>query len=90
MGQSRTIDVVLYSDGPTPGPWTVAAYDLAALENKPAALDLRLDRTTGGNGDVLQLTITPLQVEPYGIAAFYVGNGQGGRSTVWVGLVSTE
>ncbi|HEY8040662.1 MAG TPA: hypothetical protein VIF15_12740 [Polyangiaceae bacterium] len=87
VGQSRTIDVDLYSDGPT-GPWKVEALDLATLEKKPAALGLQLDRATGANGDVLHLTITPLQTESYGIEAFYLGSGLAGRSTLWVGLVS--
>jgi hypothetical protein len=90
VGQSQTIDIVLYSDGPTTAPWNVEALDLATLESKPAALDLQLDATSGKNGDVLHLTIKPLQAEPNGIEAFYVASALGGRSTLWVGLVSNQ
>jgi hypothetical protein len=88
LGQSRTIDVQLYSDGPTEGPWTIAPFDLAMLQNKPPALDLSLDAQSGSNGDVVHLTITPLQAGPGGLEAFYVANELGGRETLWVGLVS--
>jgi hypothetical protein len=90
VGQPRTIDVALYSDEPTSGPWAVEAFDVAALAGKPAALDMKLDRTAGSNGDVLHLTITPLATNPYGIEAFYIGNRLSARTTLWVGLVSNE
>jgi hypothetical protein len=90
VGQTRTIQVDLYSDAPTAGPWKVEALDLATLQNKPAALRLQLDATSGKNGDVLHLTITPLQAEPNGLEAFYVGSGLQGRSALWVGLVSNQ
>jgi len=90
VGQSKTIDVDLYSDAPTAGPWTVEALDVATLAKKPAALDLKLDAASGKNGDVLHLTITPLQAGPNGLETFYVGSGLQGRSTLWVGLVSNQ
>jgi len=90
LGQSQTIDVVLYSDRPTAAPWQVEALDLATLESQPAALDLQLDATSGKNGDVLRLTIKPLQAESNGLEAFYVASTLQGRSTLWVGLVSNQ
>jgi hypothetical protein len=90
VGQSRTIDVDLYSDAPTAGPWQVEALDLATLQKKPAALDLKLDAASGKNGDVLHLTITPLQAGTKNLEAFYVGSGLQSRSTLWVGLVSND
>lgn len=90
VGQSRTIDVALYSDAPTGGPWKVEALDPAALANQPAALDLKLDAASGQNGDVLHLTITPLREGPNGLESFYVGSALQGRSTLWVGLVSNQ
>ena len=90
LGQSRTIDVDLYSDAPTAGPWTVEALDVATLQGKPAALQLSLDAASGENGDVLHLTITPLQQGTGGLESFYVASGLSGRSSLWVGLVSNE
>jgi len=88
LGQSRTISVDLYSDASTGGPWTVEALDVATLEGKPAALRLSLDAPSGENGDVLHLTITPLQQGTGGLESFYVASGLKGRSSLWVGLVS--
>ncbi len=58
-GQSRTIDVHLFSDAPT-GDWLVTALDPQAQAGGPPMLAFSLDRATGNNGDVLRLTITPL------------------------------
>lgn len=90
VGQSRTIEVDLYSDAPTAGPWNVEALDPAALAQQPAALDLKLDAASGQNGDVLHLTITPLRQGPNGLESFYLGSGVQGRSTLWVGLVANQ
>jgi hypothetical protein len=57
-GQSRTVDVHLYSDAPT-APWRVTAVDPLATGGQEPTLDFTLDRATGGNGDVLRLTIHP-------------------------------
>jgi hypothetical protein len=90
LGQSRTIDVDLYSDAPTGGPWQVQALDVATLEGKSAALHLSLDASSGSNGDVLHLTITPLQQGTGGLESFYVASGLSNRSSLWVGLVANE
>ena len=59
LGTSKTLDVQLYSDAPTSGPWTVTAYDYNALINSGAArLTFSFDGATGSNGDTLHLTIT--------------------------------
>ena len=90
LGQSRTIEVQLYSDAPTSDPWKVEALDVATLQGKPALLKLSLDASTGSNGDVLHLTITPLQQGTGGLESFYVGSALQGRSSLWVGLVSND
>ena len=58
VGMSKTVEVDLYSDGPA-ADWTVAAFDVASKFAKaPAELSFSFDRTTGHDGDKLQLTIT--------------------------------
>jgi hypothetical protein len=60
IGQSRTIDVNLFSAGPTKGPWTVSAFDYDAyFLHGGLGLGLALDTNQGANGDTLHLTITP-------------------------------
>jgi len=65
VGQSKTIDLQLWSEAPTSGEWTVTAYDLNDyLGFGKKHVDLALDKTTGKNGDVLKLTITVLSKDP--------------------------
>ena len=90
VGQTRTIEVDLYSDAPTNGPWNVQAADLGKLAKKAPLLDLSLDRATGQNGDKLNLTITPLQSNTYGIEVFFLVSSLAGRESIWVGLVGNE
>jgi hypothetical protein len=65
LGQSKTIDVTLFSAAPTAGKWSVRAYTLEQVLNQTNSnLVLSLDRTTGANGDVLHLTLTPRAANP--------------------------
>jgi hypothetical protein len=57
MGQTKTVDVTLFSLGPMPGPWRVTAYDYGYLLGGPANLELSLDQRSGQNGDTLHLSI---------------------------------
>jgi hypothetical protein len=86
VGESRTIEIDLFSDAPS-APWTVSAFDIAALRGAPAELTLSLDRTSGQNGDKLQLTITALSSNPRGFSAFLLQSSSGGVNTFWPGLV---
>jgi hypothetical protein len=65
IGTSQTIDVDLYSEAATSGPWKVTAFDYNALVNRGAArLSFSFDSDTGQNGDTLHLTITASSVDP--------------------------
>jgi hypothetical protein len=89
IGSSKTIDVDLYSDGPTSGPWQVAAVDLSSafFGSAQPALSFQFDKTEGQNGDTLHLTITALAMGPVGAAPFWVTSTIGSVSKVWVGVV---
>ena len=65
LGQSKTIDVTLYSGGPTKNTWAVTAvdYDYWVRGGSPT-LDLLLDKSEGRNGDTIHLTITPKKADP--------------------------
>ena len=62
VGATRTIDVVLKSNGATSGPWTVRAWDESYYLGGTANTTTALDVSTGSDGDVLHLTI---QVNSY-------------------------
>ena len=87
VGEQRTIDVDLYSDAPTSGPWTVEALDISAIQGGSPSLDFSWDRTTGVNGEKLHLTITPLKANQYKAEIFFVRSVLDGQEALWVGIV---
>lgn len=85
-GQSRTIDVRLFSDAPTAA-WQVRAIDPSASQGGPPLLDLSLDHGSGQNGDVLHLTIRPL-FDEVGVTALYeLDSTQQGTTEAWYGEI---
>ena len=59
---------------------------------QPATLALALDRSSGVNGEILHLTITPQSAGQFGAGIFVLMSGQGGGAPPnwWLGLVSTQ
>jgi len=88
-GASKTIEVDLYSDADTGGPFTVAASDaLATSYGLPTSMDFQWDRTQGVNGEKLHLTITVTRASILaGVHAFAITSTLGDRQAVWPGLV---
>ena len=90
VGKSKTIEVDLYSDMPTSGPWTVGTVDLVAQYfNQPASLTFKWDKTSGQNGDRLNLTITVTSAQPLfgGGHPFIITSTLGSKVNEWAGLV---
>ncbi|HEX7600658.1 MAG TPA: hypothetical protein VF316_03590, partial [Polyangiaceae bacterium] len=89
VGQSKTIPLALYSDGPTNGPWTVTAQALAHGGSGGAPVTLALDKSSGQNGDIINLTITAKTAITSTSAAvtILVTSQLGSRKNTWVGLV---
>jgi hypothetical protein len=94
VGMSKTIDVDLFSDAATSGPWTVTANDtIAALGGGSPLLQLSLDRNTGVNGEKLHLTIQVLKAGKHNTESFLLksqlnGTSQlNGAENVWIGIV---
>lgn len=88
VGQSKQVELDLYSDAPTSGPWTVSAIDyLSVYRGAPATLSFAFDKTTGRNGDVIQMTITVNKKGAGGVEPFWIQNTLGTQTTVWLGVV---
>jgi hypothetical protein len=87
---TKTINVDLYSDGPTSGPWTVNAFDSAEIMGGPTALSFTWDKTTGQNGDTLHLTITTIADPPQKGEAFVIESTLGATTNAWIGLVQVD
>jgi hypothetical protein len=81
----RTIALRLYSDGPTAGPWSIRLVDRYAAFNQPAALSLKLDKTTGQNGEIVHLTIQAVDLPVHRSADFFIYSTLGGRDALWIG-----
>jgi hypothetical protein len=94
LAASKTIEVDVFSDGPTGAPATVGALDFASSQTP--TLGFAWDQTTGSNGDKLHLTITvntPARpawngAHPFVIYTSYTA-GQPGSTVmrVWPGIV---
>jgi hypothetical protein len=89
IGTSKTIELDLYSDAPTSGPWTVSAIDLSStfFGATSPALSFSFDKTSGQNGDKLHLTITALAAGPLGASPFWIESDLGNVQKFWVGVV---
>ncbi|APR81222.1 Hypothetical protein A7982_06569 [Minicystis rosea] len=87
LGESKTIELDLFSDGPTGGPWTVEAKDVSALFGQKAKLDLVLDRDSGQNGEKLHLTITVNGTGMNKTESFIVESTLDGQKNIWIGVV---
>jgi hypothetical protein len=102
-GQNKVVELDLYSDAPTSGPWTVSAFDItSAFFGGTKALSFSFDTTSGQNGDKIMMTVNYLTAVPGG-APFWIESdlGQptdgGGfftclppscQATVWLAAVS--
>ena len=90
VGQTRTIEVELWSDAPT-ADWTVTAIDYAStFDGGAPTLRLALDRATGNNGTKLALSITVLRADPtYGGEVFVLESigSDGVMRSYWNGFV---
>jgi hypothetical protein len=88
VGQSKTIEIDLFSEAATSGPWTVAVREPSRAMPPPApTLDLALDRTSGVNGEKLHLTIKVLKASTYKAETFEIVSTLGAQKAYWVGMV---
>jgi len=91
VGQSKTIDVQLWSDADTSGPWKVSAVDVLAQRMLGApTLSFAWDRTQGQNGEILHLTITATAASLLGASAFQVVSTKGVQEFTWTGTVVNQ
>lgn len=93
VGGSKTIDIVLHSEAPTSGPWTVSVQDLSYITGTTSspATKLTLDKTSGSDGDVLHLTIQVVSADPtFGGEAFVLSSKLGTQNNLWYGAVGQK
>ena len=88
VGETRTVDVFLVSDEPTPGPWNIYARESPMISSNPQALTLSLDRASGRNGEKVHLTITANRAVSNGVTAVVLISRSGTRQTLWFTPIS--
>lgn len=87
VGNSKTIDVQLFSDAPT-ADWNVSAVDATYGTNQPKQLDFSWDTQTGNNGDTLHMTITRLANGPHDGTEFWLYASRDQKTwNMWFGFV---
>jgi hypothetical protein len=88
VGQKKTIEVDLFSDAPTNGPWTVSAFDVVArARGSSSSMKFSWDRSSGVNGEKLHLTIEVTGASSFGGGVFAIESTLGSRASAWLGLV---
>ncbi len=88
VGQSKTIDVELFSDAPT-ADWSVQAVDATYGTSQPKQLSFTWDAQKGNNGTVLHLTITRVANGPYGGSEFFIYSQRGyTTANMWFGFAA--
>jgi len=87
LGETKTVDLALFSDAKTDGPWTVEALDFGQLQGQQPELEFSFDRTTGVNGEKLHLSITVLQKSQFDAELFLLVSSLGNQQNFWVGIV---
>jgi hypothetical protein len=87
VGNTKTIEVDLFSDAATSGPWKVTAVDIATLSGQPPTLSFKWDRQTGVNGEKLHVSITANKQGQFGTGGFMIESSLGNQLNFWPGLV---
>jgi hypothetical protein len=87
VGMSQTVTLDLFSEGPT-APWTVGASGLSFGATTMSNLDFSFDKTTGQNGDKIQMTIKVLSASMRNHEEFVLTSTQGSTENIWIGFVN--
>jgi len=92
VGSSATIDLDLYSDAPTSGPFTVTASDLSSLFGGPTQLDVTFGgqpMATGVNGQKIPMTVKVVAAGSGNAEILWIQSSLGmANPPVWIGLIT--
>lgn len=93
VGETRAVELDLFSDEKTNGPWKVEVLDFSSLYGGPKKLAISLDRTSGRNGEKIWADITALEKaspEYGGVSLFLIRSSLGAMRSTWVGAVANQ
>jgi hypothetical protein len=87
VGETRDVDVQLFSDGPV-DLFGVNVFDLNEFEGFGSPeLALRLNSRSGKNGEILHLSVTVLQADPFGLEVFVLEANHDRATSLAVGMI---
>ncbi len=90
-GTSQTITLDLFSDAPTTDDFEVEALDAASITGGTVQLDFIMNKTSGHNGDKLQLLITRTKPGTGRGSELMLATKQNGKIvSIWWGLVAGQ
>ncbi len=103
VGMSKTIDLDLFSDASTSGPFSIHADDVSSLYGGPQELTFKIEPSEaapcppmspagsvcakGQNGQKVHLTINVVAASSHGSETFFVVARQNKVENLWIGLV---
>ena len=87
VGETKVVDLQLFSDADTGGPWSVEVKDLAELIGGNPHLDISLDADAGQNGQTLHATITVNSAGKSNTETFIVISKLNGQTNIWLGII---
>ena len=91
VGQQKTIEVDLFSDGPTGVPWQLQAQDaLATQMGTTPTMKFSWDKPNGQNGEKRYLTITVTRATQFGAGVAVILSEIGLRYATWPILVGEQ
>jgi hypothetical protein len=93
VGGTGTVELDLYSDAPTSGPWTIQAFDFSSLFGGPMELETSFGGKamgTGENGDKVSLDLKVRQRGQGGVELLWIQSTLGSTESVWLGLVGSD
>jgi hypothetical protein len=87
VGQTKVVDLQLFSEADTGGPWEVQVDDLSELFGGTKRLDITLDASEGQNGQTLHASISVLSAGKNNTETFLVRSLLNGTQHIWLGIV---
>ncbi|HEY1957329.1 MAG TPA: hypothetical protein VGH28_17035 [Polyangiaceae bacterium] len=92
VGQSKTVELDLFSDGPMNGPWNIDAQ--AFTRGGTAPISFKFDKASGQNGDKIMLTVTSTSAiqstSKTPTATIVVTSSLGAHENVWIGILGQQ
>jgi hypothetical protein len=84
VGQTRDVELDLFSEAKTGGPWSLSAEDLAPSFGGAAELEFSFDRSSGVNGEKIHLSVTAKKKAASGFSLFVLKSSLGDQTSSWV------